>query len=81
MSNQETKQQFESLEEPEKIEGNYYKVDLFVSSALIFFAILIIFLEKSLNWTILLIFIAVLFLLRGIKNWKRKGAGTKHVED
>jgi di/tricarboxylate transporter len=81
MSNQETKQQFESLEEPAKIEGNYYKVDLFVSSALIFFAILIIYLEKSLNWTILLIFIALLFLLRGIKNWKRKRAGTQHVED
>jgi hypothetical protein len=81
MSNQETKQQFESLGEPEKIEGNYYKVDLFVSSALIFFAILIIFLEKSLNWSILLIFMAVLFLLRGIKNWKRKGAGKLHVED
>ncbi len=81
MSNQETKQQLESLEEPEKIEGNYYKVDLFVSSALIFFAILIIFLEKSLNWTIFLIFLAVFFLLRGIKNWKRKSAGTQHVED
>jgi hypothetical protein len=81
MSNQETKQQPESLEEPEKIEGNYYKVDLFVSSALIFFAILIVFLEKSLNWTIFLIFLAVFFLLRGIKNWKRKSAGTQHVED
>lgn len=77
MSSAQEKSQFESLEELERIEGNYYKVDLFVSSALVVFTVWVFFSEKNFGWTIFLALLAVLFLIRGIKNWKRKGAGAR----
>ena len=72
MSLIEEKKGFESLDELKEIEGNYFKVDLFVSSALIAFTIWVFLDEKSFGWTVFLGILAILFLIRGIKNWKRK---------
>ena len=66
-----------SLSELEQIEGNYYKMDLFVSSSLVLFTIWVFLSEKNFAWTVFLGILALLFLIRGIKNWKEKGLGKK----
>ena len=73
----EKKTQFESLAELEQIEGNYYKVDLFVSFALFIFTVWVFFSEKNFGWTILLGILAILFFCRGIKNLKEKDSEVK----
>lgn len=77
MTGNENKPRYESLSELEQIEGNYYKMDLFVSSSLILFTIWVFLAEKNFGWTLLLGILAILFLIRGIRNWKNKGTGAK----
>ena len=77
MTSSGNKSSFESLSELEKIEGNYYKMDLFVSSSLVIFTILTFFAEKNIGWTFLLGILAILFLIRGIRNWRNKGTRAK----
>ena len=66
------KQKTESTEELDRIEGNYFKVDLFVGSALVLFTFWVVFSERNIGWSMLLGLLAVLFLIRGIVNWRRK---------
>jgi len=77
MTSSENKPRYESLSELEQIEGNYYKMDLFVSSSLVIFTIVVFLAEKNFGWTILLGILAILFLIRGIRNWKNKGTSAK----
>jgi hypothetical protein len=77
MKSMEEKPKVESLSELERIEGNYYKVDLFVGSALVLFTLWVIFSEKSTGWAVLLGVMALLFLLRGMVNWRAKVSGKK----
>ncbi len=63
---------FESMEEIEEIEGNYYKMDLFVASALVLFTVWVFMAEKNFAWTLFLGGVAILFFIRGVKNWKEK---------
>ncbi len=72
MAENENNSNFESLEELEQIEGNYYKMDLFVASTLVLFAVWVFMAEKNFAWTLILSFVAVLFFIRGGKNWKEK---------
>jgi hypothetical protein len=69
--------QYESLSELEQIEGNYYKMDLFVSSSLVVFTIWVFLAEKNFGWTLLLGVLAILFLIRGIRNWKKRGTSAR----
>jgi len=68
----------DSMEELERIEGNYYKMDLFVSFALILFTIWVVIAKESIGWAIFLGVLAVLFLIRGIFNWKKQRKQVKH---
>ena len=77
MTSSGNKHRYESLSELEQIEGNYYKMDLFVSSSLVIFTIWVFLAEKNFGWTLLLGILAVLFLIRGIRNWKNRGTGSK----
>ncbi len=77
MTSSENKPQYESLSELEQIEGNYYKMDFFVSSSLVLFTIWVFWTEKNFVWTLLLGILAILFLIRGIRNWKNKGTSAK----
>lgn len=77
----EEKPKAESLDELERIEGNYYKVDLFVGSALVLFTIWVAWLEKSHGWVVFLGLLAFLFLLRGLINWRRKGRDKSGPDD
>jgi len=77
MTGSENNSQYETLSELEQIEGNYYKVDLFVSFSLVLFTIWVFLAEKNFGWTILLGILAILFLIRGIRNRKSKGARAK----
>ena len=61
-----------SLAELEQIEGNYYKMDLFVATSLVLFTVWVFLAEKNFIWTIFLGVMAILFLLRGVKNWREK---------
>ena len=54
------------MEELERIEGNYYKMDLFVSFSLILFTIWVVIAKESIGWAIFLGVLAVLFINRGI---------------
>ena len=82
MTSSENKPRYESLSELEQIEGNYYKMDLFVSSSLVIFTIVAFLAEKNFGWTLLLGILAILFLIRGIRNWKNRGssARSKQIE-
>ena len=82
MTSSGNKPRYESLSELEQIEGNYYKMDLFVSSSLIVFTVWVFLAEKNFAWTLLLGVLAILFLIRGIRNWKKRssGARTKQTE-
>lgn len=82
MTSSGNKPRYESLSELEQIEGNYYKMDLFVSSSLVVFTIWVFLAEKNFGWTLLLGILAILFLIRGIRNWKNKGssARSKQIE-
>ena len=63
----------ESLSELEQIEGNYYKMDFFVTFSLVVFSIYTgVFTEENVGWAVFLGILAVLFCLRGISNWRRK---------
>jgi hypothetical protein len=77
----EEKPKAESLDELERIEGNYYKVDLFVGSALVLFTIWVEWLEKNRGWVVFLGLLAFLFLLRGLINWRRRGRDKSGPED
>ena len=77
MAQGEEKAPFESLTELEQIEGNYYKMDLFVASALVLFTVWVFMSEKNFGWTLLLGGMAILFLIRGIKNWRGRNIGTR----
>jgi len=77
MNSDENKPGYESLSELEQIEGNYYKIDFFVSSSLVVFTIWVFLTENNFSWTLLLGTLAILFLIRGIRNWKHKGSGAK----
>jgi len=77
MTGTENTPQYESLSELEQFEGNYYKMDFFVSTALIIFTVWVFLAEKNFGWTLLLGIMAILFLIRGIRNWKNKGKGAK----
>lgn len=68
----------ESMEELERIEGNYYKMDFFVSFSLILFTIWVVIAKESIGWAIFLGVLAVLFLIRGIFNWKKQRKQVKH---
>jgi hypothetical protein len=72
MAKSEKKSNFESLEELEQIEGNYYKMDLFVASSLVLFTFWVFMAEKNFAWTLFLGVVALLFFIRGVKNWKEK---------
>ncbi len=72
MSGSGEKKNFESMEELEQIEGNYYKMDLFVASSLVLFTIWVFMAEKNIAWTLFLGVVAVLFFIRGVKNWKER---------
>ncbi len=83
MSGTENNKNFESMEEIEEIEGNYYKMDLFVASALVLFTVWVFMAEKNFAWTLFLGAVAILFFIRGVKNWKEKTlpARTAHARD
>ncbi|MBN2289630.1 MAG: hypothetical protein JXQ83_09890 [Candidatus Glassbacteria bacterium] len=66
------KQEKESLSELERIEGNYYKMDFFVSSALVLFTIWDFLSRDSLGWAVFLGVLAVLFFIRGTVNWRKR---------
>ncbi|MFC1544797.1 hypothetical protein ACFL4X_01385 [Gemmatimonadota bacterium] len=72
MAENEEKLNFESLTELEQIEGNYYKMDFFVACSLVLFTVWVFMAEKNFGWTLLLGTIAVLFFIRGMRNWKGK---------
>ena len=72
MSGSEKNKNFESMEELEQIEGNYYMMDLFVASSLVLFTIWVFMAEKNFAWTLFLGVVAVLFFIRGVKNWKER---------
>ena len=71
------KEKNESMSELERTEGNYYKMDLFVSSSLVLFTIWVFFTKEIICWAGLLGVLAVLFLIRGIFNWKKRNKGVK----
>ncbi len=75
MEQDQSQKPFESLEELERIEGNYYKVDLFVASALVLFTVWVFALEKNELWAVLLGLISALFFFRGGRRWWRQRAG------
>ena len=77
MTSSANKPRYESLSELEQIEGNYYKMDLFVSSSLVVFTIWVFLAEKNFGWTLLLGILAILFLIRGIRNWKNKSTSAR----
>ena len=77
MTSSGNKPRYESLSELEQIEGNYYKMDLFVSSSLVVFTIWVFLAEKNFGWTLLLGILAILFLIRGIRNWKKRTSSAK----
>ncbi|MCE5272536.1 hypothetical protein LLH00_14750 [bacterium] len=77
----EEKPKAESLEELERIEGNYYKVDLFVSSALVLFTVWVVLSEKSQGWAVFLGLLALLFFVRGVRNWRRHRMDTPTAGD
>lgn len=68
----EEKPKNEPLEELDRIEGNYYKVDLFVASALVLFTVWVVFSERDAVWAMLLGVLSLLFYIRGVVNWRRK---------
>ncbi|MFH1069863.1 MAG: hypothetical protein V1794_09635 [Candidatus Glassbacteria bacterium] len=68
----EEKPRNNSLTELEQIEGNYYKMDLFVAISLILFTIWVFLAEKNIIWTLVLGVMAILFLIRGFRNWREK---------
>lgn len=68
----EEKPKNEPLEELDRIEGNYYKVDLFVASALVLFTVWVVFSERDTVWAMLLGVLSLLFYIRGVVNWRRK---------
>jgi hypothetical protein len=69
-----------SLGELERIEGNYYKMDLFVACSLVLFTAWdYLFSRESLGWAIFLGVLAVLFFIRGIANWRRRPGGAKNL--
>jgi hypothetical protein len=72
MAKSEENSNFESLEELEQIEGNYYKMDLFVASSLVLFTIWVFMAEKNFAWTLFLGVVSGLFFIRGLRNWKEK---------
>ncbi|MBW7997574.1 MAG: hypothetical protein FVQ81_13550 [Candidatus Glassbacteria bacterium] len=72
MAGNEPKNNFESLEELEQIEGNYFKMDFFVAGSLALFTVWVFMAEKSFGWTLLLGGMAILFFIRGVRNWKGK---------
>ena len=72
MAANELKNNFESLEELEQIEGNYFKMDFFVASSLVLFTVWVSMAEKNFGWTLLLGGMAILFFIRGVRNWKGK---------
>ena len=67
------------MEELERIEGNYYKMDLFVSFSLILFTIWVVIAKESIGWAIFLGVLAVLFIIRGIFKRKKKRRQVKHT--
>jgi hypothetical protein len=72
MAEKDENLQFESLTELEQIEGNYYKMDFFVACSLVLFTIWVFMAEKNFGWTLLLGTLALLFFIRGVRNWKEK---------
>lgn len=72
MDGNEPAKNFESLEELEQIEGNYYKMDFFVACSLVLFTVWVFMAEKNFGWTLLLGGMAILFFIRGVRNWKEK---------
>ncbi|MEA2064043.1 MAG: hypothetical protein U9P14_10125 [Gemmatimonadota bacterium] len=65
----------ERLTELELIEGNYYKMDFFVSGSLVLFTIWVFYAKETLGWTVFLGLLAVLFCIRGIMNFKKRPDG------
>ena len=61
-----------SLEELEKIEGNYYKMDFFVAISLVFFTLFVYLSRDSLSWSIFLAVVSLLFFIRGFSNLGRR---------
>ena len=72
MADNEDKLHFESMTELEQIEGNYYKMDFFVACSLVLFTVWVFMAEKNFGWTLLLGTMALLFFIRGVRNWKEK---------
>lgn len=72
MADNEHKLHFESMTELEQIEGNYYKMDFFVACSLVLFTVWVFMAEKNFGWTLLLGTMALLFFIRGVRNWKEK---------
>ena len=72
MAENEKKMNFESMTELEQIEGNYFKMDFFVSCSLVLFTVWVFMAEKNFGWTLLLGTMALLFFIRGVRNWKGK---------
>ena len=67
------KSQKESLSELEQIEGNYYKMDFFVSFSLVVFSVYLgCCTDENIGWAVFLGVLAVLFFTRGIFNWRKK---------
>lgn len=79
MSGTENNKKFESLEELEDIEGNYYKMDLFVANSLVLFTVWVFMAEKDFVWTLFLGGVAILFFIRGLKNWRKKTLPTREA--
>ena len=77
MAESGSKTNFESLKELEEIEGNYYKMDLFVAGSLVLFTVWVFMAEKNFAWTLFLGGLAILFFIRGLKNWKEKTLPTR----
>jgi len=71
------KEKNEGLSELERIEGNYYKMDLFVSFSLVLFTFWVVIAKEKIGWAIFLGVLSVLFLIRGIFNWKKRPKGVQ----
>jgi len=70
MAENKEKMNFESMTELEQIEGNYFKMDFFVACSLVLFTVWVFMAEKNFGWTLLLGTMALLFFIRGVRNWK-----------